>query len=245
MVEMYSYLKSLFLCSLAKFVQLMALYLSLSLSLSLSLFSLSLSLSLSLSFCLSLSLSLSLFLSFSGQIRMPVDHQLELSVDNDLHCSSPVVRKAVLLDEVHVGAVSLLSWWIIVWMRRISRWFAVNMVGADVVGVVGLPKFPRTSAEFPPSAAAIHVPASVISQCQVGSEKNHLPRPSLCRFVHSITQQDVTIPKLYSGNNFSKKLGLISEERNTTLWQGRLCRRKSMQGRRPTSFLAYQRLGRG
>ena len=35
---------------------------------------------------------------------MPVDHQLELSVDSDLHCSSPVVRKAmpVLLDEVHV-----------------------------------------------------------------------------------------------------------------------------------------------
>ena len=33
---------------------------------------------------------------------MPVDHQLELSVDSDLHCSSPVVCKAVLLDEVHV-----------------------------------------------------------------------------------------------------------------------------------------------
>ena len=33
---------------------------------------------------------------------MPVDHQLELNVDSDLHCSSPVVRKAVLLDEVHV-----------------------------------------------------------------------------------------------------------------------------------------------
>ena len=45
--EMYSYLKSLFFCSLAKFVQLMALYLSLSLSLSLSL-ALSLFLSLSL-----------------------------------------------------------------------------------------------------------------------------------------------------------------------------------------------------
>ena len=52
MVEMYSYLKSLFLCSLAKFVHLMAL-------------SLSLYLSLSLSFSLSLSLFLSLFLSFS------------------------------------------------------------------------------------------------------------------------------------------------------------------------------------
>ena len=56
-------------------------------------------------------------------------------------------------------------------MRRIGRWLAVKMVGADVVGVVGLLKFPRTSAEFPPSAAATHVPASVISQCQVGSEK--------------------------------------------------------------------------
>ena len=40
-----------------------------------------------------------------------------------------------------------------------------------MVGVVGLRKFPRTSAEFPPSAAATHVPASVISQCQVGSGK--------------------------------------------------------------------------
>ena len=56
-------------------------------------------------------------------------------------------------------------------MRRIGRWFALKMVGADEVEVVGLPKFPRTSAEFPPSAAATHVPASVISQCQVGSEK--------------------------------------------------------------------------
>ena len=56
-------------------------------------------------------------------------------------------------------------------MRRIGRWFAVKRVGADVVGVVGLPKFPWTSAEFPPSAAATHVLASVISQCQVGSEK--------------------------------------------------------------------------
>ena len=56
-------------------------------------------------------------------------------------------------------------------MRRIGRWFAVKMVGADVVGVVWLPKFQRTSAEFPPSAAATHVRASVISQCQVGSEK--------------------------------------------------------------------------
>ena len=81
-VKMYSYLKSLFLCSLAKFVQLMALPPSLPPS--------------------SLSLSLSLSLSSSRPIRMPVDHQLELSVDSDLHCSSPVVRKAVLLDEVHV-----------------------------------------------------------------------------------------------------------------------------------------------
>ena len=58
-------------------------------------------------------------------------------------------------------------------MRRIGRWFAVKMVGADVVGVlvVWLPKFPRTSAVFPLSAAATHVRASVISQCQVGSEK--------------------------------------------------------------------------
>ena len=96
MAEMYSYLKSLFLCSLVKFVHLMALSLSLSLSLCSS-SSLSLSLSLSLS-------SLSLSLSFSRRIRMAVDDQLELSVDSDLHCSSPVVRKAVdlLLDEVHV-----------------------------------------------------------------------------------------------------------------------------------------------
>ena len=56
-------------------------------------------------------------------------------------------------------------------MGRIGRWFAMKIVGADVVGVVWLPKFPRTSAEFPPSAAATHVRASVISQCQVGSEK--------------------------------------------------------------------------
>ena len=56
-------------------------------------------------------------------------------------------------------------------MRRMGRWFAVKMVGAEVVGVVWLPKFPRTSAEFPPSAAATHVPASVISQCQVGTKK--------------------------------------------------------------------------
>ena len=59
----------------------------------------------------------------------------------------------------------------LVGMRRMGRWFAVKMVGADVVGVVWLPKFPRTSAEFLPSAAATHVPASVISQCQVRNEK--------------------------------------------------------------------------
>ena len=64
----------------------------------------------------------------------------------------------------------LLKWWSIVWMRRLGWWFAVKMVGADVVGVVWLPKFPRTSAEFPPSAAATDVPAAVVSQCQVGSQ---------------------------------------------------------------------------
>ena len=108
-------------------------------------------------------------------------------------------------------------------MRRIGRWFAVKMVGADVVGVVGLPKSPRTSAEFPPSAAATHVRGIRHLSVSGGKRNNHLPRPSLSRFVHSISQQDVTIPKLYSGNNFSKKLGHISEERNTTLRQGLLC----------------------
>ena len=43
------------------------------------------------------------------------------------------------------------------------KWFAVKMVGADAVGFVWLPKFPRTSAEFPHSAAATHVAASVTS----------------------------------------------------------------------------------
>ena len=36
-------------------------------------------------------------------VGQAIHHQLELSLDSDLHCCSPVVRKAVLrLDEVHV-----------------------------------------------------------------------------------------------------------------------------------------------
>ena len=102
-------------------------------------------------------------------------------------------------------------------MRRIGRWFAVKMVGADVVGVVGLPNFPRTSAEFPPMAPAQQRPTCRhLSSSSVpgGKRKNHLPRPSLCRFVHSITQQDVTIPKFHSGINFSKKLGHLGREKH-------------------------------
>ena len=50
-----------------------------------------------------------------------------------------------------------------------------------------LPKFPRTSAEFPSSAAATHVPASVISQCQVGSENppSTAFTMSVCAFYHA------------------------------------------------------------
>ena len=56
-----------------------------------------------------------------------------------------------------------------------------------MVGVVWLPKFPRTSAEFPPSAAATHVRASVISLCQVGSEKppSTAFTMSVCAFYHA------------------------------------------------------------
>ena len=130
-------------------------------------------------------------------------------------------------------------------MRRIGRWFAVKMVGADAVGVVWLPKFPANICWV--SAQRGSDPRAGIRHLSVpgGKRKNLLLRPSLCLIVHSITQQNVTIPKFYSVSNFSKKLGHISEERNTTLRQGLLCRWKSMSGRRPTWFLAYQRLGRG
>ena len=42
-----------------------------------------------------------------------------------------------------------------------------------------------------------------------GKRKNHLPRPSLCRFVHSITQQDVTIPKFIQGTIFPRLQGIF------------------------------------
>ena len=100
---------------------------------------------------------------------MPVDHQLELSVDRDLHCSCPVVRKTVLHCSMKCTGCRILTLVMKHSLNDTDRqimadaWFAVKMVGADVVGVVWLPKFPRTSAEFPPSAAATHMPASVIS----------------------------------------------------------------------------------
>ena len=99
-------------------------------------------------------------------------------------------------------------------MRRIGRWFAVKMVGADVVGVVGLPKFPRTSAEFPPSAAPIHVLASVISQCQVGSEKttfHGLHYVGLCILSRNRMSPS---PNFIQGTIFPGNLG-ISRKRET------------------------------
>ena len=74
-----------------------------------------------------------------------------------------------------------------------------------------------------------------------GKRKNLLSRPSLCRFVHYLTQKDITIPNFHSVNNFSKKLGHISEERNTTLQQGltspveNQCRATDKRGFLPTS----------
>ena len=64
--------------------------------------SLSLYLSLSLFLSLSLSLSLTEFDCLSSSVKQSSIIQLELSVDSDLHCSDPVVRKAVLLDKVHM-----------------------------------------------------------------------------------------------------------------------------------------------
>ena len=55
---------------------------------------------------------------------------------------------------------------------------------------------------------ATHVRASVISQYSPRWEaKNLLPRPSLSRFVHSIMQQDDTIPNFHSVNIFFKNFG--------------------------------------
>ena len=109
-----------------------------------------------------------------------------------------------------------------------SRWAA--KVPTDICWVSG----PATQCRHPSSLSARW------------EAKKHLPRPSLCRFVHSISQQDVTIPKFYSGNNFSKKLGHISEERNTTLDKASSavesqCRAAEHRGFLPTSASAAAR----
>ena len=73
-------------------------------------------------------------------------------------------------------------------MRRIGRWFAVKMVGADVVGVVGLPKVPRTSAEFPPMQCSSD-PRAGIRHLRARWEAKKPPSTaftmSVCAFYHA------------------------------------------------------------
>ena len=132
-------------------------------------------------------------------------------------------------------------------MRRIGRWFAVKMVGADVVGVVGLPKFPRTSAEFPPSAGATHVPASVISQCQVGSEKtttfHGLHYVGLCILSRN---RKLPPPNFIEGTIFPRNYG-ISRKREAQRFDRASsavesqCRAAEQRGFLPTSASAAAR----
>ena len=86
-------------------------------------------------------------------------------------------------------------------MGRIGRWFAVKMIEQTWWESFGCQGFPLTSAL---RTATIYLRRLWVSG---GKRKNLLPQPTLCLFVHPITQQDVTILKFHSVNKFPKNYG--------------------------------------